>query len=96
MYIVAINIDHWYRIYSLTCRDLKRSPHWATQSGDIAQTDVVWTIRDTRESEVKLFTVLFRSASETEARKFATVVEAGYELAGYVRAPVKVVDGLAV
>jgi hypothetical protein len=67
MYTVAISINHYNRTYSLTCRDLKRSPHWQSQGGD------VWSIRDTRETE-----------------------EAGYELAGYTRELVKVVDGLAV
>ena len=90
MYTVAININHYNRTYSLTCRDLKRSPHWQSQGGD------VWSIRDTRETEVKLFTVLYTSNLEAIARKFATVVEAGYELAGYTREMVKVVDGLEV
>ena len=89
MYIVAINVDHYNRKFSKTCRDLQRSPHWKSTGGD------TWTIRDTRELVEKIFTVVYTSNSETEARKFAAVIEAAYKANGYEETLTKVVDGLA-
>lgn len=90
MYIVAINVDHYNRKFSVTCRDPQRSPHWKSTGGD------TWTVRDTRELEMKHFTVLFTSNFETEARKFKAVLEAGYIANGYEEVLVKVVDASAV
>lgn len=84
MYIVAINVDHYNRKFAITCRDPQRSPHWKPQGGD------TWTIRDTREVEQKIFTVIYSSNLETEARKFKAVIEAGYIANGFVEDLVKV------
>lgn len=84
MYTVAINIDHTKKTFALTVRDVTRSQHWKMIDER--------TMRDTRESVVKPFTVLMCKNTETEARKFATVIEAAYELMGFTREMVKVVD----
>lgn len=84
MYIVAINVDHYNRKFSVTCRDPQRSLHWKNQGGD------TWTVRDTREVEQKIFTVIYTSNFESEARKFKAVLEAGYIANGYEEVTVKV------
>ena len=88
MYTVAININFPNKTFALTVRDVTRSAHWAM----IDQR----TMRDTREVQVKPFTVLMCKNTETEARKFANVIEAAYELMGFERDLVKVVDEAAV
>lgn len=80
MYIVAVNTDTKTR-YSMTVRDLERSPHWKAVEGNM--------IRDSRASEYKPFTVLAEFMSESAARKFASVIEAAYAQAGIERETVK-------
>ena len=88
MYTVAINIDFPNKTFALTVRDTVRSPHWQMIDSR--------TMRDTREATVKPFQVLMCKNTETEARKFANVIEAAYELMGFEREFVKVVDKAAV
>ena len=77
MYAVAVNTNE--RKFSLTCRDLAKSPHWyQTMSKP-------HVIHDTRNPEQKLFTVMAEFATETEARKFKAVVEAAYISNGYTQ-----------
>jgi hypothetical protein len=83
MYTVAININFPNKTFALTVRDVVRSQHWTMIDSR--------TMRDSRETVVKPFTVLMCKNSETEARKFANVIEAAYELMGFERELVKVV-----
>lgn len=84
MYTVAININFPNKTFALTVRDVTRSPHWQMLDAH--------TMRDTRETAIKPFQVLMCKNTETEARKFANVIEAAYELMGFKREMVKVVD----
>ena len=88
MYTVAININFPKKTFALTVRDVTRSLHWQMIDRH--------TMRDTREATVKPFQVLMCKNTETEARKFANVIEAAYELMGFERETVKVVDKVAV
>jgi len=88
MYTVAININFPKKTFALTVRDLARSAHWEMIDRR--------TMRDTREVQIKPFTVLMCKNTETEARKFANVIEAAYELMGFERDLVKVVDNATV
>ena len=84
MYTVAININFPNKTFALTVRDVTLSPHWKMIDSR--------TMRDTREATIKPFQVLMCKNTETEARKFANVIEAAYELMGFERELVKVVD----
>lgn len=85
MHIVAINVDHNNRKFSVTCRDNQSNLHWKTQSCDPE------TIRDTREAEHKIFTVIYKSENQNKARAFKTVLKAGYIANGYEEVTVKVI-----
>ena len=84
MYTVAINRKPYSQLYSVTVRDLARSPHW------VFMDEACTHIRDTRELHIKAFTVLVVCDTETEARKFAATIEAAYSLVGWTKETVKV------
>jgi hypothetical protein len=88
MYTVAINVSFANRTFATTVRDLARSTHWKPINDN--------QIRDTRELEVKPFTVLMVTDTETEAREFAGCIKAAYKAMDFEKEFVKVVDGLAV
>lgn len=75
MYAVGLNTQD--RKFSMTCRDLDKSPHWKMLDG------IPKVIRDSRNPEFKPYTVLGEFNTESEARKFKAVVEAAYVATGY-------------
>ena len=77
-YAVAVNVSGSHdELFSITCRDLLRSPHW------VAVTEYPYVIRDSRNPQYKPYMVLGSFGNETEARKFKTVIEAAYIANGY-------------
>lgn len=91
MYTVAINIDNANQRYSMTVRDFERSRHWQAFTRISPSLPTIWS--DSRETDVwKPFVQLSEHATETEARKFAAVIESAYSLAGWSRDLVKVTD----
>ena len=91
MHTVALHTDQTTKTYSMTVRDLERSPHW--QITNQFSSESGWNpqiIRDTREDNIKGFTVLGQFGTERQAREFANVIAAAYTANGYVREMVKV------
>jgi len=84
MYTVAINISFANRTIAMTVRDLARSTHWKPINDN--------QIRDTREVEVKPFTVLMVTETETAAREFAACIKAAYISQGFAHNRKKLVD----
>lgn len=85
MYSVAVSTNTQAKTFAMTVRDFKRSPHWQTDSKDYP-----YVYTDSRDALYKGFAVLAEFATETEARKFAAVLESAYALANYRRETVKV------
>jgi hypothetical protein len=85
MYSVALHTNTQAKTFAMTVRDFARSKHWTTDSKDYP-----YVYFDERDALYKGFAVLAEFATETEARKFAAVLEGAYALAGYSRETVKV------
>jgi hypothetical protein len=79
IYTVAISYEDKV---SLTTRCLTRNKHFKRKEGNPN------CIYDSRESNPKMFTILFEG-SQTEAEKFAHVIAAAYSLVGVQRGLVK-------
>ena len=90
MYTVALNVNDATGSFSITVRDMERSPHWLQTLAPVHETVRIVQWRDTREEVRKYFTPLAQFATETAARKFAAVIEAAYAAAGYQREYVQV------
>lgn len=92
MYTVALNTEQTSKTFSMTVRDFEKSPHWKCVN-EYASSEgwnpVIY--RDTRENDIKPFAVMAHFDSETEARKFSSVMEAAYLAAGWARETVKVI-----
>ena len=82
MYTVALNTG--IRKFSITCRDLARSPHWHESINPTPQ-----IVYDTRNPEYKPYTVIGQFSTETEARKFKAVIEAAYVASGFSQEYIK-------
>jgi len=85
MYSVALNTNTQAKTFAMTVRDFARSNYWTTDSKDYP-----YVYFDERDTFSKGFAVLAEFDTETEARKFAAVLEGAYALAGYRRETVKV------
>ncbi len=80
MYQVLVNVDKDSKEFAISVRRLESSQHWKLKDGFYF---------DSSDKNPRPFFVQANANDETDGRKFAAVIEAGYALLSYKRVYVK-------